>query len=83
MHSRFLQLGAAYLAVSTAYAQDVEQCPGYTASNVTTTESSLTASLTLAGTPCNVYGNDTQSLTLEVTYETGKLKFLRFIVCCS
>jgi alpha-glucosidase len=48
-------------------------CPGYKASNVKTTASTLTADLTLAGSACNVYGTDLASLTLEVVYETGKL----------
>lgn len=47
-------------------------CPGYKASNVKTTASSLTADLSLAGAACNVYGDDLTSLTLEVVYETGK-----------
>lgn len=44
-------------------------CPGYTASNIQTTATSLTADLTLAGPSCDVYGDDIQDLTLEVTYE--------------
>lgn len=47
-------------------------CPGYTASNVQTSDTGLTADLTLAGTACNVYGDDLTDLTLSVTYETGK-----------
>lgn len=46
-------------------------CPGYEASNVKTTGSSLTADLSLAGAACNAYGDDLTSLTLSVTYETG------------
>ncbi len=41
-------------------------CPGYTASNVQTTNSSFTANLNLAGPPCNLYGNDIENLTLTV-----------------
>ena len=48
-------------------------CPGYTASNVKTTSSGLTADLSLAGTACNAYGDDLKQLTLEVVYETGLL----------
>ena len=47
-------------------------CPGYKASNVKTTSSSLTADLTLAGPACNVYGTDLTDLTLSVVYETGE-----------
>lgn len=45
-------------------------CPGYRASNIKITSTGLTADLTLAGTACNVYGDDLHDLTLEVTYET-------------
>ncbi|EGX90322.1 alpha-glucosidase [Cordyceps militaris CM01] len=48
----------------------LDKCPGYTASNVQITDSGLTASLSLAGTACNVYGDDIQDLVLQVTYET-------------
>lgn len=47
-------------------------CPGYKASNVKTTSSSLTADLSLAGKACNVYGTDLTDLTLSVVYETGE-----------
>ena len=46
-------------------------CPGYTASNVKTTSSGLTANLKLAGKACNVYGTDLTDLALSVVYETG------------
>lgn len=48
-------------------------CPGYKASNVQTSSTSLTADLTLAGEACNVYGTDLTDLTLEVSYDTGGL----------
>ncbi|KAI9794062.1 MAG: hypothetical protein M1816_006687 [Peltula sp. TS41687] len=44
-------------------------CPGYTASNVVSSGSKLTAQLSLAGKPCNVYGNDINDLTLTVEYQ--------------
>lgn len=47
--------------------QDV--CPGYTASDVTTTATGFTASLNIAGPACNVYGNDIANLTLVVAYQ--------------
>jgi alpha-glucosidase len=47
-------------------------CPGYKASNVKTTSSSLTANLKLAGKACNVYGTDLTDLTLSVVYETSE-----------
>ena len=52
-------------------ASDLSQCPGYTASNIQQTSSGLTADLTLAGEPCNVYGTDLRDLTLTVEYQTG------------
>lgn len=73
-------------AVSSAFAnsdhgkppsKDVDplaKCPGYRASNVRTTSSTLTADLNLAGPACNVYGTDLTHLTLSVTYETGKTR---------
>ncbi|KAI8957210.1 glycoside hydrolase family 31 protein [Daldinia sp. FL1419] len=45
-------------------------CPGYTASNVVSTGSGLTADLKLAGEACNIYGTDLKDLTLEVSYDT-------------
>ncbi len=47
-------------------------CPGYKASNTKIGQSGLTADLTLAGPPCNIYGTDLTDLVLEVSYETGK-----------
>jgi alpha-glucosidase len=49
----------------------VDSCPGYTASNVVTTDSSLTADLTLAGAACNAYSDDIKDLKLLVEYQTG------------
>ncbi|KAK9446292.1 uncharacterized protein VB005_00137 [Metarhizium brunneum] len=46
------------------------KCPGYTASNVKTSGSGLTAHLTLAGKACDAYGDDLKQLVLQVTYET-------------
>ncbi|KAM3510770.1 hypothetical protein MY11210_005600 [Beauveria gryllotalpidicola] len=48
----------------------LEKCPGYTASNVQTTDTGLTAELSLAGKACNIYGDDLKDLILQVTYET-------------
>lgn len=49
----------------------LDSCPGYRASDVETTDNGLTASLTLAGTACNVYGTDLEELTLTVEYQSG------------
>ena len=48
-------------------------CPGYKASGIETTGNGLTATLTLAGTACNIYGTDLEELTLTVEYQNGKL----------
>lgn len=48
----------------------LDACPGYEATNVTTSANSLTANLVLAGEGCNVFGEDVERLSLQVTYET-------------
>lgn len=55
-----------------AIQEPLAACPGYKASNIKTSSSTLTADLTLAGPACNVYGDDLKSLTLQVVYETSK-----------
>lgn len=52
-------------------AADPNACPGYTASNVVKTDSTLTADLTLAGDACNVYSDDIKDLKLLVEYQTS------------
>jgi hypothetical protein len=49
----------------------LDASPGYNATNVKTNGATLTASLVLAGTPCNVFGDDIKVLTLTVVYESG------------
>lgn len=49
-------------------AQDV--CPGYKASNTAQTRIGFTATLSLAGKACNVYGDDIDSLQLTVEYQS-------------
>ncbi|MCJ1474014.1 hypothetical protein MMC13_002672 [Lambiella insularis] len=46
-------------------------CPGYSGSNVQRTLNGLTATLTLAGSACNVYGTDIESLNLTVEYQSA------------
>ena len=55
-----------------ASADPLASCPGYKASNVKTSFSTLTADLSLAGKACNIYGDDLKSLTLTVEYQTGR-----------
>lgn len=45
-------------------------CPGYAGSNVVYTAYGLTATLTLAGEPCNIYGTDVDVLNLTVEYQS-------------
>lgn len=51
----------------------IDQCPGYSASNIQTSEGQVvSADLSLAGTACNTYGTDLDSLVLAVEYINGK-----------
>lgn len=50
-------------------APDAQDCPGYKASGVTTTNSGFTADLTIAGANCQAFGNDVANLVLEVNYQ--------------
>lgn len=60
-------------ALARAYPpSSLELCPGYKASNVKTSDTGLTADLTLAGPACNIYGTDLKNLILEVSYDTGE-----------
>jgi alpha-glucosidase len=53
-------------------AQDV--CPGYKASELEQNDRGLSATLTLAGEPCNAYGIDVEELDLTVEYQAkGRL----------
>ncbi|KAF9265982.1 alpha-glucosidase [Marasmius fiardii PR-910] len=49
----------------------LDSCPGYNAVNVTTSNDgrTITADLVLAGTACNVFGEDLQRLRLQVEYQ--------------
>jgi len=55
-----------------ARAADVNQCPGYEASNVVNSGSSITASLTLAGPACNLFTDDIKELKLLVEYQSSE-----------
>jgi alpha-glucosidase len=49
-------------------------CPGYKASGLEQGDRGLTATLTLAGAPCNAYGTDIEELDLKVEYQAkGRL----------
>ncbi|KAJ6469014.1 alpha-glucosidase [Mycena vitilis] len=61
---------ACVIAGTTVDPAVLDACPGYTASDVKVQGGTLTASLKLAGTACNVFGTDIPSLSLKVVYET-------------
>lgn len=46
-------------------------CPGYTASNVVQNPYGFSASLSLAGKACNVYGTDVDNLSLDVQFQNA------------
>ncbi|KAL8673053.1 MAG: hypothetical protein Q9168_002515 [Polycauliona sp. 1 TL-2023] len=54
-------------------------CPGYIAANVKRTVSGLTATLTLAGEACNVYGTDIEILNLTVEYQSADRLAVRVV----
>lgn len=60
-------VGAAVLGSSS----QLDDCPGYKASNVKQLGQTLTADLKLAGDPCNTYGSDLPNLKLLVEAQTG------------
>ena len=77
MPSMYLLLSAAIAASASARTllprQDsVASCPGYSASNVQTSATGITADLALAGLACNSYGKDIENLRLTVNYDTGR-----------
>ena len=64
------------VAVDAARAVEVDPavldgCPGYDATSIEVDGPRLSAKLVLAGTPCNVFGNDIKVLDLDVVYETS------------
>ncbi|KAL8701098.1 MAG: hypothetical protein Q9224_000656, partial [Gallowayella concinna] len=54
-------------------------CPGYNATNVQRTALGLTAILTLAGSACNVYGTDIETLNLTVEYQSADRLAVRIV----
>ena len=60
-------------------AASIDDCPGYTATNVVQSASGLTADLNLAGPACNVYGYDLGELKLLVEYQTGMYRCIRYL----
>lgn len=54
-------------------------CPGYIATNVLRNSLGLTATLTIAGATCNVYGNDIDTLNLTVQYQSADRLAIRVV----
>ena len=54
------------------------ECPGYIASNIQSTASSVTADLRLAGPACNIYGSDLKDLRFKAEYQTGMPLYVGF-----
>ena len=53
-------------------AVDVQSvCPGYLAGDVASNDLGFTATLTLAGKGCNIYGNDVETLNLTVEVQSA------------
>jgi hypothetical protein len=48
-------------------------CPGYKATNVVRSDSSLTADLSLSGPECNLYSQDLHDLKFVAEWQTGEL----------
>jgi len=59
---------------------NIDDCPGYSASDIVNTDTGLTAKLTLAGPACNVYGADVQNLRLAVNYDSSMAPRYRLVV---
>ena len=64
-------------ALTEITAASIDDCPGYSASNIVRSASGLIADLTLAGPACNVYGYDLGELKLLVEYQTGIIPYVR------
>lgn len=72
-------LGAALASdLTKRQSGSLDNCPGYTATNVQDEGGRVTANLALAGTACNVYGDDLTDLRLEVEYQTGRSSSIAF-----
>ena len=57
----------------------IDDCPGYAATNIKQNGSTLTATLSLVGDACNIYGDDIKDLQLLVEYQSGKLQTSRYM----
>ncbi|KAF9528217.1 glycosyl hydrolases family 31-domain-containing protein [Crepidotus variabilis] len=55
---------------SVAQKRAIPNCGGYTLHTIREDDASLSAKLSLANKPCNIYGEDITDLTVEVTFET-------------
>ncbi|KAI8632707.1 glycoside hydrolase family 31 protein, partial [Xylariaceae sp. FL1651] len=58
-------------SAARSLAVSIDDCPGYTASNVVESDGKLTADLTLSSTACNIYGSDLTDLKLLVEHQAN------------
>ncbi|KAF3009844.1 hypothetical protein E8E13_010453 [Curvularia kusanoi] len=70
LHGLFLLLAGFLRWGSAAPVQTADVCPGYKASNVVRQDSSITADLVLAGSACNLHGQDLQDLRFLAEWQT-------------
>ena len=72
IHAVPIQQEPTDLAAALTRRAAIDNCPGYTASNVVENDSSFTADLTLAGDACNAFSDDIKDLKILVEYQTGE-----------
>lgn len=77
LHGLFLLLAGFLRWGSAAPVQTADVCPGYKASNVVRSDSSITADLVLAGSACNLHGQDLKDLRFLAEWQTGMALGLR------
>ncbi|KAF2028662.1 hypothetical protein EK21DRAFT_101691 [Setomelanomma holmii] len=70
LHTIFLLWTSLLQWGSSVPLKRADTCPGYKASNVERSDSSLTADLTLAGTECNLYSQDLKDLKFSAQWQT-------------
>lgn len=63
----------AALAAAVVNGAAITSCPGYKASNIVHSGTTITANLNLARPGCDVYGKDLDNLRLLVEYQTSTL----------
>ncbi|KAJ4376120.1 hypothetical protein N0V83_001401 [Neocucurbitaria cava] len=70
LHACFLLWSSVLRLGSAVPLKRADNCPGYRASNVQRSDSTFTADLSLAGTECNLYGQDLHDLRFLAEWQT-------------